>query len=106
MEITFGLLDDLLWYVVSGGAGVLAYAILAKLDKHGVQFWTRLDSEYRTYVAYALSGFLGILGYLVQVVMLIQPQPADWRGWVCALVAVAFMAAGVSKITYAKAKKS
>ncbi len=47
---------------------------------------------------------IAVSAYLFQVVMLYQPAPVDWRGWVESISAIAFGAIGLNQIIHGQAR--
>jgi len=88
-------LKDFLVWVLTPGAGVLAYWLM-----ENVQFLVDLEARLKRFVAFGLSAVLGILAFLAMVGMGYQAVPVDWRAWVEALFGVAAVAGGLSQILH------
>jgi len=85
------LSDFLMSLVTSGVLGGLAAPFLTWVEDK----WTWLAQAElwaRRLGAWIVACSLGVLPYLWQVLMQYEPVPADWRGWVEKLFAVAFVA--------------
>ncbi len=86
----------LFFLIGSGGAGVVAYYIIDRWP------WaSNLQPEPKRYLAYALSGVIGVLAYLATLAMNYQAAPEGWRAWIETIVAVAFLSGGVSQFWHA-----
>jgi hypothetical protein len=69
-------LRDVLWIVVSGGAGGVVYWLMER-----VPFLAALRPDYKRYAGLALSALLPPLAWLAMVGMGYEAQPATWQGW-------------------------
>lgn len=94
-------LQDVLQWVISGGAGVIAYWLM-----ENISYLKNLAPEAKRYVALAIAIALAVLGYFAQVAMGYQVAPQDARGWIEALFAVAGVAGGLSQIVHARLQLS
>lgn len=77
--------------------GSLAWAIVR-------QWFSAQPGERKPWIAFAFAAGLTVLAYLVQVAMLYAPAPADWRGWVEAIVPLIGWAYTCSQGVYLAAK--
>lgn len=91
-------LKDALVFLSTTGAAAAAWWLMDR-----VWFLARQGPEAKRYLAFALTAAIAVLAWLAQVGMLYQAAPADWRGWVEALSAVAFTAVGLNQIIHARA---
>ena len=88
-------LKDFLVWVLTPGAGVLAYWLM-----ENVPFLVNLEARLKRFAAFGLSAAFGILAFLVMVGMGYEAVPVDWRAWVEALFSVAAVAGGLSQILH------
>lgn len=93
-------LRDFLVFLSTTGAALFAWWLM-----DNVWLFERLDWANKRYVAFALTAVLAILGYLLQLAMLYQPAPVEWRGWAESLFAVAGAAVGLNQLIHAGTKK-
>jgi len=91
--VTF--LDFLSW-VLTPGAGVLAFFLLEKVK----QLAAIVDPTVKRCVAFALSAGIAIAAYLLMVAMQYRPAPVDIRAWVEALFAVGAVAGGIATLIH------
>jgi hypothetical protein len=88
-------LKDFLVWVLTPGAGVLAYWLM-----ENVPALVNLDAKLKRFAAFGISALLGILAFLAMVGMGYEAVPVDWRAWVEALFAVAAVAGGLSQVLH------
>lgn len=94
-------LRDFLVFLSTAGSALAAWWLM-----DNVLLLSRLEGANKRYAAFALTAGLAVLGYLGQVGMLYAPAPANWRGWVESLFAVAGAAVGLNQIIHAQIKSS
>jgi hypothetical protein len=92
-------LRDLLVFMTAGGAAIAAYYLM-----ENVFALASLAPAAKRWAAYLLTAGIAVGAYLLQVAMLYQPAPVDWRGWVEVLSAVAFGAIGLNQIIHGQAR--
>lgn len=86
-------LRDLLWWLGTPGAGVLAFFLIDHWP------WAKaLGEEARHFLSLGLSGALALLAWGAQIAMLYKPVPTDWRAGIEEAVALIFVAFGVSQL--------
>ena len=93
-------LRDFLVFLSTTGSAVLAWWMMDHMPT-----LQHLEGAHKRYAAFALTALLAILGYLGQLAMLYAPAPADWRGWVESLFAVAGAAVGLNQVIHAQTKR-
>jgi hypothetical protein len=100
--------EGLLW-LMGAGAGILAFYLLDRLERSitprlwRVRAWILLLSpEDKRWLAFALTGLIAILAYLVTLVMAYGAPPGDWRAWVEELFAVVAAAIIASQVTHGR----
>jgi len=83
----------LVWLIWNGGAGTVAFGIIALLEKWPAfqeKVWGHLSSEIKRYISFALAGGMGALAYWAQVRFGYVAVPTDATGWAEVLFSVAF----------------
>lgn len=93
MGETIDLSLFLLW-LITPGAGLIAAYIAARIPAIA-----QLAEDLKRLVTGAMAAVIGVGAYLGQIAMEYVAAPADWRGWVEALFAVAFIAAGMAELS-------
>ena len=73
----FTLGEAIAWVLSGGGAGVIAYFLMEK-----VEFLADLGADYKRYVSIALTAALALLAWGAGLGMQYLAVPADWRGWI------------------------
>jgi hypothetical protein len=92
-------LQTLLVWLTTTGAGLVAWWIVDRI------IWKyQTSDEIKRYVALAISGAIALAAWDMEIAMLYQPAPADWRAWVEQGVSILFTAFGVSQLAHARAK--
>ncbi|HEX2986913.1 MAG TPA: hypothetical protein VHS06_01925 [Chloroflexota bacterium] len=91
-------LQDLLVFI-AGGAAVVVYYLM-----ENVFALASLAPSAKRWAAYLLTAAIAVAAYLFQVVMLNQPAPVDWRGWVESTSAIAFGVIGLNQIIHGQAR--
>lgn len=94
------LKDILTWLASSGGAGAVAYFVLAQLEKRYPD-WSP-TSELKRYLAFAISGVLGACAFLAMVGLQYEPTPIGWQSWVEQIMSYILTAIGVAQILHAR----
>jgi hypothetical protein len=91
----------LTWWVVGGGAGVVAFALIALLEKWSAfkLAWDKLPSEIKRYASFALSALLGLGGFGAQVRLGYAAAPGDLTAWAEVLFSIV-----VAQVVYAGIK--
>ena len=90
-------LKDVLVFLSTTGAAVLTYWLM-----NNVRALEGLAPPTKRLAAFALTGVIAVAAWALQVLFLYQPAPADWRGWVEALSAVAFGSIGLNQIIHSQ----
>lgn len=85
-------LREILVWVTTAGAGVLAYWLI-----DNVAWLAQLAPRAKRFAAMALTGAIALAAWGVQLAMAYVPAPVDWRGWVEAAVAIVAVAFAVSQ---------
>jgi len=93
-------LFQFLRWIVTGGAGPCSQWICEQWP-----WFQKQTSKVKLVLAVGVSSVLGMSAYGFAVVMLYQPSPVDWRGWVIALVSAAAVASGFSQIVHRLGKR-
>lgn len=89
------LKELLRWVVSSGGAGVIAYYILAR-----VKWPADVGSEAKRYVSIAVTFALADVCWLLMVLAGYDAMPLNALGWVEQLVLVGTTAFGLSQVIH------
>lgn len=93
------LSEFLAWLVLSGGAGVVVYALWEQLEKWFKKL-AALPADIEGYITLALTGVFAVLAYLAQCGLGYVDVPASTVGWIEAIFAVFGLAVGVSKLMH------
>lgn len=93
------LSDFLAWLVLSGGAGVVTYALWEQLEKWFKKL-AELPADLEGYITLVLTGLLAVGAYLLQCGLGYVDVPADTVGWIEAIFSVFGLAVGVSKVMH------
>jgi hypothetical protein len=93
-------LPEWLGWVVGGGAGVIAFGVLALVEKY-VDGWSKIPSEFRRYISFALAAALGAAGFWGQVQLGYKAAPETATAWIEALFSVI-----VSQVIHARLRLS
>jgi hypothetical protein len=102
--------EGLLW-LMGAGAGIVAFYLLDRLERSATfsQPWQRLRNwfallapEDKRWVAFAVTGLLAIIAYLLTLLMAYNAPPGDWRAWVEELFAVVAAAIIASQVTHGR----
>jgi hypothetical protein len=89
------------WIVQGGGGLVIAYWIIEHWD------WAvALDPEPRQWVAWAISGTLGVGALGLSLWFGFQPIPATGQEWFQAIMVAAMLSIGGAKLKHTRAKLS
>jgi hypothetical protein len=94
------ILFQMLEWVVKGGAGPISQWICERWP-----WFQSQTSRVRLVLALGVSSVVGASAYVLAVVMLYQPAPTDWRGWLVALVSAAALSSGFSQIIHRLGKR-
>ena len=86
-----GLSEILVW-VTTAGAGVLAYWLMEEID-----WLAQLAPQPKRFVSFALTGAIALAAWGVQIVMAYAQAPVGWRGWIEAAIAIAAAAIAVAQ---------
>lgn len=90
-------LKDVLVFLSTTGAAVLAYWLM-----NNITALQGLAPPTKRLAAFGLTALIAVGAWALQVLFLYQPSPADWRGWVEALSAVAFGSIGLNQIIHSQ----
>lgn len=93
------LSDFLAWLVISGGAGVVVYALWEQLEKWSPKL-AELPADIEGYVTLALTGAFAVLAYLGQCWLGYAEMPVTTVGWIESIFSVFGLAVGVSKVLH------
>ena len=89
------------WLAQGGGAGLIAYWIIERWA------WAvALDPEPRQYVAWAISGALGVVAWAMSLWFGLQTIPASPQAWFEAAIGAALLAIMGAKIAHARTQLS
>ena len=97
-------LQEGLSWLLGGGAGVVAYYILAQLDADWPWFHT-LRSDYKRYLSFVLTGvFASAIAAVAMLASIAMgyAQPLAWRPWIEMLFPVVFSAIVLAQTWHAK----
>jgi len=105
------LREGLLW-LMGAGAGVLAFYALDRLESSVRQtprwfvamrsWYLLLGSEDRRWTAFALTGVIAVVAYLLALLMGYVAAPGLWRAWVEELFSVIAAAIVASQIAHGR----
>ena len=76
-------LADILLWVTTAGAGVLAYYLMEE-----VEALKALAPKVKRFASFGLTGAIALAAWGAQLVMAYVTAPVGWRGWVEAVVAI------------------
>lgn len=88
-------LEGLFKWVLSGGAGVIAYALMEEIP-----FLATLQSKAKRYAALGIASALACLGFGAMVLFGYEAAPIDAQSWVEALFSAIAVAVGLSQIIH------
>jgi tellurite resistance protein TehA-like permease len=98
-------LKQVLSWVLTSGSGVVSWALLDAAIRYNWPQWVaRLEDRPKRWLALALSGVLALGAWGIEVAMLYQPVPENWRDGVERGVAILFVAFGVSQIAHVEVR--
>lgn len=93
-------LKDTLLFLSTTGAAVVVFWMMGTYPE-----LSGLPSSWKRFVAFALTAGIAIAAWLVQVVMLYQVAPVDWRAWVEVLFAVGGGSIGLNQLIHGVSMK-
>jgi len=92
------LLQQVLFYLIGPGAGVVTFALMERFAPDG---WS---SEIKRYASLALAAILAMGAFAASVGLTYLPQPETVQAWCEALFAVAGLAIGLSQGIHGRAR--
>lgn len=93
------LSEFLAWLVLSGGAGVVVYALWEQLEKWFKKL-AELPADIEGYITLALTGVFAVLAYLAQCALGYVDMPVSTVGWIEAIFATFGLAVGITKVLH------
>jgi hypothetical protein len=85
------------WAISGGGAGVIAYKIMAQFKCCAT--W---QAERRRWAAFAIAGAIGAGLHALSIWLQFSPLPATAQGWFIDLSGAAFTAAGAAQLVHGR----